>query len=65
MDKDDAVKEVEQAAKDLEGASSPVAVDVVEAWFARTFQDSVVSRNTEIYNFVRAAVNDLKTELAG
>ncbi|TDV04685.1 hypothetical protein [Paraburkholderia caballeronis] len=37
----------------------------IDAWFARTFNDSPVSRDTAIYNYVRAAVNALKQEIAG
>lgn len=36
----------------------------IDAWFATHFHNSVVSRDTETYNHVRAAVDDLKVRLA-
>ena len=37
----------------------------IDAWFARSFNDSPVSRDTAIFNYVRAAVSALKQDLAG
>ena len=39
--------------------------DTIEQWFRQHFCDSVVSRNTEVFNHIRAAVDTLKKELAG
>lgn len=36
----------------------------IEAWFIARIANSVVSRNTEIFNYVRAEVDDLKRRLA-
>lgn len=38
---------------------------VIDQWFNAHFNDSVVSRNTEIFNYVRSAVDALKQRLAG
>lgn len=37
--------------------------DLVEQWFFETFRESVIAQNTQHYNFVRKAVDDLKTRL--
>lgn len=37
----------------------------IEAWFVRSFHDSVVSRHTDAFNHVRASVDALKKQLAG
>ncbi|RQZ08901.1 hypothetical protein DF105_00935 [Burkholderia stagnalis] len=36
----------------------------IEAWFRANFHDSIVSRDTAVFNHVRAAVDALKAELA-
>lgn len=36
---------------------------VIEAWFNQRIANSVVSRNTTIFNYVRAEVDDLKRRL--
>lgn len=50
-----------------EAAGEPDLSDTcakIEAWFSRHIHDSPVSRNTEVYNHVRAAVDALKKELS-
>lgn len=37
--------------------------DIVEQWFQDSFRDSVVSRDTAVYNLVHNAVADLKQRL--
>ncbi len=37
---------------------------LLEAWFRANFHDSLVSRDTATFNYVRAAVDTLKKELA-
>lgn len=37
---------------------------IVEAWFQKFFPDSPVSRTVETYNYVRAAADALKKDLA-
>lgn len=57
----------------VQQTASPAAVEQpidtigpkIDAWFVRSFSDSPVSRDTAIYNYVRAAVNALKQDLAG
>lgn len=36
---------------------------VIEAWFIERIANSVVSRNTAIFNYVRGEVDDLKRRL--
>jgi hypothetical protein len=49
-----------------QAAADQASLDAkIETWFSSSFQDSVVSRDTEVYNHVRAAVTALKKELAG
>lgn len=36
---------------------------IIEAWFQERIANSVVSRNTPIFNYVRAEVDDLKRRL--
>jgi len=36
----------------------------IESWFAETMRHSPVSRATDIFNHVRASVDDLKQRLA-
>jgi hypothetical protein len=59
-----ALEQAEAAIK-AQGASAVDTGAVIEAWFAKNFNDSVVSRSTEVFNHVRTAVNDLKKQLAG
>lgn len=41
------------------------ADEIVEDWFCRYFHNSAASRNTEIYNLILAAKDDLKARLNG
>jgi hypothetical protein len=44
--------------------AAPSPTDVrVEAWFADSFFNTLVSRDTAIFNIVRAAADDLKNRL--
>jgi hypothetical protein len=44
--------------------AQPSATEVmIEAWFADSFFGSLVSRDTAIFNIVRAAADDLKNRL--
>jgi len=57
---------VEEAAP-IAPTVSAAALNVVaaaEAWFVARINNSPVSRDTAIYNYVRSAVDDLKTRLA-
>ncbi|WP_213308180.1 hypothetical protein [Paraburkholderia sacchari] len=36
----------------------------IEAWFRANFHDSIVSRDTAVFNHVRGAVDALKKQLA-
>lgn len=53
-------------------AAAPTAADaapavsdaLVEAWFVETINNSIVSRHTEIFNYVRSSVDELKRRLA-
>ncbi|WP_155633920.1 hypothetical protein [Burkholderia cepacia] len=56
-------------AVDLSPAPAAAALDartdaLIESWFRANFHDSIVSRDTETFNHVRAAVDALKKELA-
>jgi hypothetical protein len=46
------------------GVKAEIAPDrfdaIIEAWFARHFHNSPVSRDTELFNHVHAAKEDLK-----
>jgi len=46
-----------------EPAPSPL-LSAVDAWFAKHFSNSIVSRDTEIFNHVHAAKEDLKRLLS-
>jgi hypothetical protein len=46
-----------------ESAPHPLHAEI-EAWFASHFHNSIVARDTETFNHVRAAVDDLKVRLA-
>lgn len=37
---------------------------VVETWFASHFHNSVISQDTEFFNRLRTAIDDLKSRLA-
>ena len=50
-------------AAEAEAAPSPFAAEI-ERWFVERMHNSPVSRDTEIYNHVRAAVDDLKIRIA-
>ena len=39
--------------------------DIIEQWFREQFHNSAASRNTEIYNQLTAAKDDLKTRFSG
>lgn len=41
------------------------ADEIVEDWFCKHFHNSAASRNTEIYNQILAAKDDLKAQLTG
>lgn len=41
----------------------PTRDEIIEKWFVERIHDSPVSRHTEVYNHVRAAVDDLKKML--
>lgn len=45
-------------------APKPAAVETIEKWFVEHFHGSIVSRDTEVYNHVHKAVEDLKRRLA-
>ncbi|KVQ87352.1 hypothetical protein WK09_20155 [Burkholderia ubonensis] len=45
-------------------ALDPRIEALVEAWFRANFHDSIVSRDTAVFNHVRGAVDALKKELA-
>jgi hypothetical protein len=55
------------AGEGREGAAPPEApfalAAEIDAWFASHFHNSVVSRDTEVFNHVRAAVDELKVRL--
>ncbi len=38
--------------------------DLIETWFQRHFHNSVISRDTQTFNHVRGAVDDLKSSLS-
>ena len=48
---------------EAEAAPSPFAAEI-ERWFVERMHNSPVSRDTEIYNHVRAAVDDLTIRIA-
>lgn len=48
----------------LEGSHALKHDAIIEKWFEETMHNSAVSRNTEIYNHVRASVDDLKARIA-
>lgn len=54
-------QEVEQT---VEAAVLQPLNEKIEAWFRAKFYGSVVSRDTEVFNYVRSAVDDLKKSLA-
>jgi hypothetical protein len=45
-------------------AAAPKFELLIEAWFARHFHNSIVSRDTELFNHVHAAKEDLKRVLS-
>lgn len=50
---------------DVPSVTEPSAVDrIIESWFTERMHNSVVSRHTEIINYVRSEVDDLKRRLA-
>lgn len=51
---------VDEVAPVSEASSTDV---IVEAWFATHFHNSIISRDTETFNHVRAAIDDLKLRL--
>lgn len=50
---------------DMPTAAEPSRADrVVEDWFLENIHNSPVSRNTEAFNHLRAALDDLKRRLS-
>lgn len=52
------------AASAATNAAAPATADTVETWFRESFHGTVLAQNTEHFNLVRRAVDDLKKRLA-
>lgn len=53
----------ERAAPSATAAPKPPAREIVEQWWRERVHNSPVSRDTRAYNFLQAAVEDLKRRL--
>lgn len=53
-----------QIEQTVEAAVMQPLTEKIDAWFRASFNGSVVSRDTEVFNYVRTAVDALKKELA-
>jgi hypothetical protein len=59
-----AIAEAVVAAADAPASAAPHPLHAaIDAWFASHFHNSPISRDSELYNHVHAAVQDLKLRL--
>ncbi len=49
---------------EAEALKAPTTAEAIDKWFVESFHGSVVAHDTETFNYVRRAVDELKKRIA-